>query len=517
VAFSPDGAQLATASADNTVKLWDAAGGEEFRGFRGIITKVDALAFSPDGQRLASASEKAVTVWDAAAGVVLTTLHGHADVQAVAFSPDGTRLASAGADGTVRLWEPAGGREPQTLGGHRGPVQAVAFSPDGGRLASGGADRVVRLWDVATGRELAALEGHAGNVMAVAFSPDGQWLAAGVREDDHHGEVRLWDAKDGRGLRTLRVDLGEVRALAISPDGRWLAIASGVWEEHGEIQLWDAVDGRVANALRGHSHLITGLSFSPDGGRLASAGHDHVVKLWDTATGQELRTLQGQRRFLCVAFSPDGTRLATGSQENSVTREPTVKLWDSQPPNAELRAEREALAAVDFLFARPLLRADVQDHLRGAAVLSPPARQKALALAERYPEQTDPEKYHQASWAVVSRPHLNAVQYRFSLRQAEAACRLRPAQARYRMALGAAQYRAGDYAAARNTLGEAGPLTAAGLAFLAMTQQRLGQHDQAKATLSRLRDISSKREGDKVEEAEGLRSEVQALLTGVAD
>jgi WD40 repeat protein len=517
VAFSADGAHLATASADHTLKLWDAAGGVEFRAFRGITTQVEAVAFSRDGQRLASASRNAVTVWDAAAGVVQVTLHGHTEgVRAVAFSPDGTRLASAGADGTVRLWGLPGDREVQILRGHRGPVQAVAFSPDGERLASAGADQVVRLWEAGTGRELAALAGHAGNIVAVAFCPDGQWLATAGREDDLHNEIRLWDVKDGHVLRTLRDDVGGVRALAVSPDGRWLATATGVFEEHGEIQLWDVADGRVVRTLRGHSHLITGLAFSPDGGRLASAGQDQVVKLWDPASGQELRSLAGQSGFLCVAFSPDGTRLATGSQDNSVTHESTLKLWDSRPPDAELRAEREALPVLDFLFARPLRRADVQEHLRGAAVLSPPARQRALALAERYPEETDPEQYYQASWAIACRPHLNAVQYRFALRQAEAACRLRSGDKRFQTALGAAQYRAGKYPEARSTLGEAGPLTPAGLAFLAMAQQRLGQHDQARATLARLQQVLPKGETEK-DEAASLLGEIQSLLTVPAD
>src|SRR5262249_58508415 len=127
-------------------------------------------------------------------------------------------------------------------------------------------------------------------------------------------------------------------------------------------------------ALRGHDHWIAGLAFSPDGTRLASAGYDHVVKLWDPATGQELRTLLGQRRFLCVAFSPDGTRLAAGCQENPITRDFTVKIWDARPPTPERNAEREALAVLDFLFARPLPRADAREYLRGPALPRPPAR-----------------------------------------------------------------------------------------------------------------------------------------------
>ena len=196
--------------------------------------------------------------------------------------------------------------------------------------------------------------------------------------------------------------------MTVSPNGRWLASATGVWEEYGEIELWDVAGSHVERTLRGHSHLISGLAFSPDSTRLASAGYDHVVKLWDPATGQELRSLQGQFRFLSVAFSPDGTRLAAGSQDNSVTHDPTLKVWDARPPAAELHDEREALALLDFLFARPLRRDDVREHLRGPAAVSPAARAKALARVERYPEETDPERFYQAGWAVLCRPGLAA-------------------------------------------------------------------------------------------------------------
>ena len=108
-----------------------------------------SVAFSPDGQRLASAScDQTVKIWDSATGKELFALKGHAgSVRSVAFSPDGQRLASASHDQTVRIWDSATGKELFALKGHAGPVFGVAFSPDGQRLASANEDGSIHLWE----------------------------------------------------------------------------------------------------------------------------------------------------------------------------------------------------------------------------------------------------------------------------------------------------------------------------------------------------------------------------------
>ncbi|MBD2415501.1 caspase family protein, partial [Nostoc calcicola FACHB-3891] len=162
VAFSPDGKTIASASADNTVKLWNAATGKEIITLKGHSNYVYSVAFSPDGKTIASAgADNTVKLWNAATGKEIITLKGHSNwVNSVAFSPDGKTIASASADNTVKLWNAATGKEIITLKGHSNSVNSVAFSPDGKTIASTSADNTVKLWNAATGKEIITLNGH---------------------------------------------------------------------------------------------------------------------------------------------------------------------------------------------------------------------------------------------------------------------------------------------------------------------------------------------------------------------
>jgi eukaryotic-like serine/threonine-protein kinase len=112
---------------------------------------------------------------------------------------------------------------------------------------------------------------------------------------------------------TIRDHVGPITALALSPDGKLIAGASFSRDSApstADLKVWDAASGKLAMALDSRS-WVTGLAFNPDGTRLASAGIDTRVRIWDLKTGKELHQIKVEGSTLNrVAFSPDGTRLA---------------------------------------------------------------------------------------------------------------------------------------------------------------------------------------------------------------
>ncbi|MEO0854838.1 MAG: pentapeptide repeat-containing protein, partial [Cyanobacteria bacterium J06648_11] len=149
--------------------------------FEGHENWVCSVAFSPDGTQLASGSaDRTIRLWDTNTGECLQVFEGHQNwVMSVAFSPDGTQLASGSADRSVRLWDIGTGECQQVLEGHDHGIWSVAFAPDGDSLASGSADRTIRLWNVSTGKCRKTLTEQSSGVWSVAFSPDGTQLASG--------------------------------------------------------------------------------------------------------------------------------------------------------------------------------------------------------------------------------------------------------------------------------------------------------------------------------------------------
>jgi WD40 repeat protein len=294
--------------------------------------KIKALALSPSGWQLAVCcfDHNEAYLYDVTTGKLEAVLRGHsAPVTSVAYRPDGKQVATIGNDQTLRLWDPATGREVALCRVGAAPPNLdrnphVAYSPDGSRIASsarwdGGeaAAGTSRLWDAGTGKEIAVLATWQDGHRPVAFSPDGKRVAVGSREFVH-----LCDAVTGRRLAVLGPHTNPVSSLAYSPDGKRIASTTAA-----NIYLWDGDSGKAVAVLRDHSGAVISLVFSPDGSRLVSGSHypDNTARLWDAATGRLLFVLAGHKNEIStVAFSPDGKRVVTSSSDQ------TARLWDAR-------------------------------------------------------------------------------------------------------------------------------------------------------------------------------------------
>ncbi len=278
----------------------------------GHTQPITAVVFSHDGEMIATASEdQTAKLWHVASADLSLTLHGHQDtVTAVAFSPDANQIATASADRTVKLWDTANGSEHLTLSEHPDAVTAVAYSPDGTNVATASADGTARLWCASSGECLHTLQGHQAAVLGVSFSPCGQYVATASAD----GTAKWWDVTSGEAMATLEGHQGAVTAVVFSSDGETLATASqdataAVWERNGHRRytISNSADGEV---------FISCNRNGKNGQRVAIIGQYGTATVWSaTATRKKvLYTLtEIQKPVQALAFSPVERRIALAS------------------------------------------------------------------------------------------------------------------------------------------------------------------------------------------------------------
>jgi WD40 repeat protein len=290
--FDPAGTRVATASLDNTARIWNATTGKAIHVLRGHDARVTDVTWSRDGALVATGSaDNTIKIWDAATGETVHGLRGHtAQVNRLVFTADGL-LISAAADGTARVWDPRRGSLLATFA-HGGFVFAVDV--DGDVLATASWAATAKLWRL--GRRSVRTIGGQPTFAPPAFTADGTGL---IRNGEHAGEV--WSLRNGT-LRELPVAAGIV-ARSADAAGTRLAFA----DKAGTLHLFDAAGTALRSWPTGHAELAA-LSVAPDGAAVVTAGVDGAVVVWNAADGSA-RTRGTIAGIGGLEWSPDGTLL----------------------------------------------------------------------------------------------------------------------------------------------------------------------------------------------------------------
>jgi WD40 repeat protein len=429
-ALHPDGTVLAAASrAPETVDpstgtdvvLIDAVSGEQLHRLRGHTGPVTDLAFSPDGALVASsAADHTVAMWDVSTGDRVERLEGHTGpVSSVVFGPGDGAALSASVDGAVLAWDRAGDRGFMTArtiagdllepGGGLFLEDFSAVSPSGGSILTIATVRDVQergqrdlfvgrvgrtqaqLVDVASGRAGRVVDTGHGAFATAAWHPDGQEFVT-VGED---GSVKVWDAATMSVIVERQMPNGMIGATYVDDGGQLLAVGlNGVPIQRldaatleprsepfafltgltafpyaapdsdvGAIVTGDdtgvvagdqrALDGRLllvdtANGEIQHdlpmAFAARHAAMSPDGSVVAVAGDSGQVGVVDVADGRLVRppTPAHLRAVVSVDYSPDGATVASGGRDGRVA------LWDGR--TGDLRGTVQVTSAGTRVF-----------------------------------------------------------------------------------------------------------------------------------------------------------------------
>lgn len=283
---SPDGQYLATAGDENIIRLYSFRDERFLRQVtlpRGANSFVTQLAFMPNGRQLISAgSDGRIRVWDPATLKQIREIRAGTEyVSGIAVAKGSPYVASSGYDNRAKLWNVSTGKLVRTFTGLKSDAYAVALSPDGKRIAAGGPDKTLRIWDTKSGKQIRTL--RPGQVMTIAWSPDGKWIAT----DGADMKYYLYEVATGKLALSQPTDAGKmITGLAFAPDSQ--SFIAGHYG--GGVERY-SLSGELLQVYSGAEQNMGSVEFSPNGKAIVGASFDSTVRIWNTETGELLKTI----------------------------------------------------------------------------------------------------------------------------------------------------------------------------------------------------------------------------------
>lgn len=279
VTFSPDGRQFACGCFNDTgtlrgagmVKVWDASTGQILQSLRAHVGRIRQVAFSPDGARIASAGEDGLlNVSDCQTGKAVLRIEADSKyVRSVVYGRGGQCIISGGGDPTVKVWDANTGRLRSQLAGLSGRVMAVATTREGSRIGATDDHGTARIWNAASGQPELTVTDKVGS-SGLAFDPAGQWFV--IFGDGLNRRSALTGELQG-AFRTSAIQL---MSAVVSHDGSRIATVDA-----RRFSIWDALTGAHLLSFAGHQNRMMSITFCPDGKSIVTGGDDGMIRIWD--------------------------------------------------------------------------------------------------------------------------------------------------------------------------------------------------------------------------------------------